>query len=340
MTGGRVIVRLGLGLLAVVVLGAGAAYGYFTWALAPALPTGKTIVISVRQGDSGAGIARKLEQEGAIRNARVFSFYARRKGQASKIKPGDYRVRDNDSVQRLLSRLVSGDAEARWVTIPEGKTASQVAELLGEKGFCSEDEFRELTQRKPKHLGVALPVSRVSLEGYLMPDTYKVPTDANEKDIARQMLRNWQDKIFKPNRSLFSKSGLTPDKTVIIASMIEREARVAKDRTLISSVVRNRLKRKMPLQIDATVIYALGRHKSRVTFADLKVDDPYNTYRNPGLPPGPICNPGEASILAALKPAKTPYLYYVARPDGSHVFTRTYKEHQAAIRKIRSRRAG
>jgi UPF0755 protein len=338
MTAGRVILRLSLGLLAVVVLGAVAAYGYFIWALGPALPKGKTVLITVRQGDSATGIARRLEQEGAVRNARVFAFYARRKGLAAKIRPGDYRVRDTDSVQRLLSRLVAGDAEARWVTIPEGKTASQIAQILGEKGFCGEDEFRELTHRKPKHLGVALPVARASLEGYLMPDTYKLPTASSEKAIARLMLKNWNDKVFKPNKGLFSKSGLTPDKAVIIASMIEREARVAKDRALISSVVRNRLKRKMPLQIDATVIYALGRHKSALTFADLKVDNPYNTYRNAGLPPGPICNPGEASVLAALQPAKTPYLYYVARPDGSHIFTKTFKEHQAAIRKIRALR--
>jgi UPF0755 protein len=329
-----------LGFLALAALILAPFSVFLTWAMAPALPKGKTVVITVRQGDSAAGIAHRLEQEGAIRNARVFTFYARRKGLASRIRPGDYRVRDNDSVQRLLSRLVAGDAEARWVTIPEGKTASQVAEILGEKGFCSEDEFRELTRRKPKHLGVALPVSRASLEGYLMPDTYKLPTDANEKAIAQVMLRNWNAKVLKPNRALISKSGLTPDKAVIIASMIEREARVAKDRTLISSVVRNRLKRKMPLQIDATVIYALGRHKSAVTYADLKTDHPYNTYRNAGLPPGPICNPGAASIMAALKPATTPYLYYVARPDGSHIFTRTYEEHQAAIRRVRALRRG
>lgn len=341
MTAGRVVLRLGVGLLALIVLGAGAAYGYFVWALGPALPKGKSVLVSIRQGDSAAGISRRLKDLGAIRDPRVFTFYARRKGLAAKIRPGDYRIRDNDGVQRLLSRLVAGDAEARWVTIPEGKTASQIAEILGEKGFGNEDEFRELTRRKPKQLGIALPVSRSSLEGYLMPDTYKLPTQAGEKAIARVMLRNWNDKILKPNRELFNRSGMSMDQIVIVASMIEREARVAKDRALISSVVRNRLKRKMPLQIDATVIYALGRHKNALTFADLKVDDPYNTYRNAGLPPGPICNPGEAAVLAALQPAKTPYLYYVARPDGSHLFTTSFHEHEAAIRKVRRlRKAG
>ena len=151
------------------------------------------------------------------------------------------------------------------------------------------------------------------------------------------MLRNWQDKIFKPNKALFSKSGLTPDKAVIIASMIEREARVAKDRTLISSVVRNRLKRKMPLQIDATVIYALGRHKDRLLFSDLKVDNPYNTYRNVGLPPGPIANPGVLSLKAALEPAPTDYLFFVAKADGSggHNFSATMAQHEEAVRAYR-----
>jgi UPF0755 protein len=122
---------------------------------------------------------------------------------------------------------------------------------------------------------------------------------------------------------------------VTIASLIEREARIGKDRPLISGVIHNRLRKGMRLQVDATVLYALGEHKGRVTYEDLKVDSPFNTYRHKGLPPHPICNPGEASIRAALRPAKTEYLFYVARPDGSHVFTRTYAEHQQAIRAIR-----
>jgi UPF0755 protein len=172
-----------------------------------------------------------------------------------------------------------------------------------------------------------------------MPDTYRFEKGIPETEIIRRMLANWNVRVLRPHARLFRQADFPMDKILVIASLIEREAMTNADRPLISSVIRNRLRIKKRLEIDATVLYALGRHKEALTFADLKVDSPYNTYRSLGLPPGPICNPGLASILAALKPAKTRYLYYVARPDGSHLFAVTYEEHRANIDRVKEMKA-
>jgi UPF0755 protein len=150
------------------------------------------------------------------------------------------------------------------------------------------------------------------------------------------MLRNFHDQVVEGLRDQIHANDLPLDKIIILASLIEREARVPEDRPLISAVIRNRLQRHMLLQIDASVLYALGHHKEQVLLTDLKVDSPYNTYRYAGLPPGPICSPGLDSIKAALNPARVNYLYYVARPDGRHIFSTTLSEHNANVKKARA----
>ncbi len=310
-------------------------FWYSNHLLSPTRRTGEPIRVDIRLGSSASEIARALKSAGAIHSELAFKLMARLYGGAEDMKAGEYLIPPNRGVLEIIDQLVAGNAEAQWVLIPEGYTLSRIASLLDEQRLARANEFLRAARRSPTTLGVDLPVSPSGLEGYLMPDTYKFPRKASEQVLLKEMLRNWHDKIYQPNRELFAASTLPAEKIIVIASMIEREARVPEDRPLISSVIRNRLQKKMPLQIDATVLYALGRHKAKVTYKDLKVKSPYNTYIQRGLPPGPICNPGQDAVLAALKPAKTDYLYYVARPDGSHIFTRSHQEHLQAIAKVK-----
>ena len=303
--------------------------------LAPVNPAGRPVRVEIPAGANAGEIADRLKRARVIRSAAAFTVAARVSGESKNMKAGEYRLSPALGVFQIIDELVEGSAEAYWVVVPEGKTLAQVGEILAERKLARPSAFRRACKRRPKHFGLDVPVYRRSVEGYLMPDTYKFPRTMGEQAVIRAMLANWNQKVIRPHRALFRASDLPLDKIVIIASMIEREARVPEDRPLISSVIRNRIRKKMKLQIDATVIYALGRHTSVVTNKDLTVASRYNTYRVAGLPPGPICSPGLASILAALQPAKTEYYYYVARGDGSHQFSKTAAEHDAAVSEAR-----
>jgi UPF0755 protein len=304
----------------------------------PVSRSAEKVKVEIPRGATLRTIAGRLKDAGLIRSAIAFELTARGLGHSEEMRAGEYELPRNLGPLEIIDRLERGAAEAQWFTIPEGKTLREVAMILQEQRLANATEFLRQAGRRPKAFGLDVDVPRPSIEGYVMPDSYKVPTKISEDRLIRFMLENWQTKALEPYRAQYAARGLPVDKIVIIASLIEREARVDGDRTLISSVIRNRLARKMPLQIDATVLYALGRHKEMVLFSDLKVDHPYNTYRNRGLPPGPICSPGVAAIEAALMPAETDYLYYVAKPDGSHIFTRTLQEHNAAVRRARQMR--
>lgn len=315
------------------------AFWYANYLMSPISKSPSPVTVEIPPGSRASQIGERLQKAGVIRSGFAFTIMARLLGESSDMKAGEYRLPRNLGVVELINQLVQGtNAESQWVTIPEGKTLRQIAELLDGDRLARRDEFLRAARHSPASFGLDVPVRRASVEGYLMPDTYKLPVKTNERKIVAQLVKNWREKVWKPNRALFTKCDLPADKVVVLASMIEREARVPEDRPLISSVIRNRLKKKMKLQIDATVLYALGHHKNLVTFKDLKVDSLFNTYKHPGLPPAPICNPGLESIEAALQPAKTDYLYYVAKPDGSHIFTRTAQEHAAAVAKARALR--
>lgn len=306
----------------------------------PVSASGTPVRVEIPPGAAAAEIGRRLRKAGVIRSALVFQVTARLLGESGNMKAGDYLISPNLGVIPVLQKLVAGDAEAQWVVIPEGLTVRQVAKLLESRRLGSVSRFLRAAGRPPQAYGLMVGAPRSSLEGYLMPDTYRFPRHLRETELIRVMLENWNAKVLRPNRERFAKSDLPIDKVVTIAAMIEREARLPGDRPLIASVVRNRLRRKMPLQIDATVLYALGKHKTVVTLEDLKVESPYNTYRRVGLPPGPICSPGAASIQAALVPSRTDYLYYVARPDGRHIFSHTAAEHEAAVAQARKLAGG
>jgi UPF0755 protein len=281
-------------------------------------------------------IAERLEQKGLIRHRYAFMVMARLMGESNNLKAGEYELQPSMGLLEILDKLARGDATAVWFTVPEGYTVDQVADTLKGLGLVDRRRFLRLVDSDGSRFDVGVTTPRRSLEGYLFPDSYKFKKGVSESQIIAGMLRTFQKQVVEGLSDELRSNDLPLDKVVILASLIEREARVPEDRPLISAVIRNRLKEKMLLQIDATVLYALGRHKDRVLFSDLKVDSPYNTYRNPGLPPGPICSPGLSAIKAALQPAKADYLFYVARPDGRHIFTKTLAEHNAAIRRVRS----
>jgi UPF0755 protein len=281
-------------------------------------------------------IAERLEQKGLIRHRYAFLLMARLLGESSNMKAGEYELQPSMSLFEIIDKLGRGDATAVWFTVPEGLTVSQVADSLAQQGMVERRQFLRLAESDGSRFDVGVEAPRRSLEGYLFPDSYKFKKGVSERAIVTGMLRNFHRQVVEGLHEELRADELPLDKLVILASLIEREARVPEDRPLIAAVIRNRLKEKMLLQIDATVLYALGRHKDRVLLADLKVDSPYNTYKYTGLPPGPICSPGIESIKAALRPAKVDYLYYVARPDGRHIFSTTLAEHNAAIKRARS----
>lgn len=305
----------------------------FGEALAPVAQQAGPARIVVVPPDATAGqIAHILARDNLIRSQWAFRFYSRLTGKDASLKAGTYSLSPTQSVPEIIEMLSSGRTLMVTVTIPEGFTLTQIADLL--EGLHLIDRhafFKVVAEGKfPYSFLEGIPPSPRRLEGFLFPDTYRVPRDAGEEQLVGMMLARFQKEMTSLNlEERARKLGLSVREAVTIASLIEREAKLDSERRIISGVIHNRLRRNMPLQVDATVIYAMGRQPNHgvVTYQDLTVDSPYNTYLHTGLPPGPIASPGRASLLAAVSPASTPYLYYVARPDGSHAFARTLDEH-------------
>jgi UPF0755 protein len=305
----------------------------------PVSESAATVNFEVPRRASARQIASALAEVHLIRHPLSFLIMARILGEGENLKAGEYELRPNMTPAEIIDKLGRGDAVAQWFTIPEGFTIDQVADELEKNHLAEKRRFLRMAHGLPSRFGLPVEVPHHSLEGYLFPDSYKVKVGVNEADVIRAMVRTFDEKVLKGLAAEIAASDRPLDQVITIASMIEREAQKPDDRPLIAAVIRNRLTRRMPLQIDATVLYALGKHKSQVLLKDLTIDSPYNTYKYSGLPPGPICSPGLSSIEAALRPAKADYLYYVAKRDGSHIFTRTLAEHQAATRQARAQRS-
>lgn len=262
---------------------------------------------------------------------------ARLLGVASRLRHGEYALSPAQGALEIVRIIARGESIQHRVTIPEGYTVLQIAQALGDAGLVDRERFVALALRGGK--SISHPALRdlpsESLEGYLFPDTYQFTRGWGEEVVLGQFLDRFEERVGPDLRAAASARGLSLHQLLTVASMIEREARLPDERRVISGVIHNRLRLGMRLEIDATVLYALGEHKPVVTARDLEVDSPYNTYRHQGLPPGPIANPGLASIAAAANPADVPYLYYVLKPDGSHHFSRTLPEHLQAVRRYR-----
>jgi UPF0755 protein len=358
--------RLLVILFALIVVGAGVAIGYFV--IGDSSPTvGRQIgqladplaavdpqdtttqVVSVPPGASASDIGADLQQRGLIRSSLAFRLAAEQAGVGSTLAAGDYELSKSMSTNDIIQVLAKGQVKRGLVaTIPEGWRSEQIADRLQATGFASRTEFLQAVATPAAVPGFDLigqsPPAR--LEGYLFPETYQVPQKVAGADAAELMLRMFSQRVGDELKTR-NESKLTPQQVIILASIVEREAKQASERPTIASVYLNRLAADMPLQADPTVQYAVATRdgaaaagynywKNTLSEDDLRIDSPYNTYVVKGLPPGPICNPGEASILAVLQPAKTDYMYFVATTDGSgtHLFARTLAEHNANVARV------
>ncbi len=291
------------------------------------------IDIHIPPASSAAGIAAELKSQGLIRNEDFFLAYCRQKGLDSQLKAGHYRFSRSQGLAYIAEAIAEGRVVTMSLTIPEGYTVAQVGELLVSRGICSSEAWQQAVSKNYDFAflqGGHRPAVRHSLEGFLFPDTYTIEESTSAEDIVKTMLKRFETVWDEQFAALAKSQNRDVLEVITTASLIEEEAQVATERARVAGVIENRLSRNMLLQIDATVLYALGINKPQVTYADLKVESPYNTYLHLGLPPGPIACPGEAAIHAALHPEQHQYLYYVARGDGSHEFTTTFQEHLAA----------
>lgn len=308
--------------------------------LDPPGPPGAAVRVAVQPGASVTGIARALERDGVVTSATLFRLYVRLRGDDTGFQAGEYVLRRDMAMSSVVSALSQGpDIRFDRLTIPEGFTLTEIADVVAELPGRSRERFLELAQSGEIRSKWQPPEVK-TLEGLLFPDTYLVTEREDEAAIISRLLTRFDQVAAEVGLGTRSApAGLTPYQVVVAASLVETEAKVGEDRPLIASVIENRLERRMRLQIDATVLYALGRHKSRVLFKDLEVDSPYNTYRIDGLPPTPIGASGRASLEAMLDPADEDFIYYVLfEKNGKHAFAETAAEFERL--KAEARRKG
>jgi len=311
----------------------------------PASSDSSVVIFVIEKGETADSIARRLYQQGLIRDPELFRMLARYKGVDSRLEAGQYTLRRNMTMTEILEAFGHGTVPSNVVTILEGWRLEEVAEHLGEKGLADAAEFQRLAQAGQFERDfLASRPSGASLEGYLFPDTYQLSADFEAMDIINLMLDTFGQKLTPDLREAAKKQNMSLHEVVTLASIVEREATVAAEQPLIAGVFINRLAQKWPLQTDPTVQYALGYQpqqqtwwKKRVYFVDLEVDSPYNTYKHVGLPPGPICSPGLTAIQAVVNPAETDYMFFVAKGDGSHAFAKTAEEFEKLVNQYQPR---
>lgn len=299
------------------------------------------VEIEIPQGSSVRKIADLLASNGVIRTPKFFELYARVKGTAGKLRAGTYEFEAGTTMLAALSKIERGDVKQYPFTIVEGWTIKDIAAALAGRPFTASPafsaDFLRLTNDKDfiSSLGIS---GTVSLEGYLFPDTYFLTRPVTPENFIRRLVARFNEVIGGLDGEAVRGSGMGPNELVTLASIVEKETGAADERPLIASVFFNRLKLGMPLQSDPTIIYGLPNFDGNIRKSDISNPHAYNTYVHPGLPPGPICNPGKASLEAVIHPAESKYLYFVSRNDGAHVFSETLAEHSKAVMKYQINR--
>ncbi len=293
----------------------------------------KTALFKVKSGMSLGEVARSLESGGIIGNSFLFRLQVRLRGGANRIRAGIYEFKPSLSSRQIYLALINGRVAVRLLTIPEGFNLRDIASAVEKAGLGKGREILSLAN-DPAFIS-KFKIKQKSLEGYLFPDTYRFPLGVSAKGILIAMVQTLRKKLTPPLLKRISEQDLSLHEVLTLASVIEKETSANSERPLIAAVFLNRLRINMRLQSDPTVIYSLPRFDGNLLRRDLKYDSPYNTYRNKGLPPGPIASPGLASIRAVLNPADVNYLYFVATLKGGHKFSRTYREHQKAVAQYR-----
>jgi peptidoglycan lytic transglycosylase G len=278
-------------------------------------------------------IGRRLDGAGLIRSPLTFAALAVLRGTARHLRAGEYEIPEGSSTLHVLRLVESGKVVQHALLLPEGGSVAELAHTLEREGLASAPDVVRLAH-DPRFLR-AMAIEAPSIEGYLFPDTYLLVRGLTPEEILLRMVHRLRAKVTPPMLDEARQRGLDLNGLLTLASIIEREAVVRDEMPLISAVFWNRLRLDMPLQADPTVQYAVGKDRQALSRADLLADDPYNTYRRPGLPPGPIASPGLAAIEAALHPAQVKYLYFVSMDDRRHFFSSTIEEHNAAVARYR-----
>ena len=268
---------------------------------------------TIEKGDGLKKIAANLKKAGLIRNENLFEYYIFYRGWAAQLKAGQYILSPSLNIPQIAQRVVKGEAVSQeiQVTIPEGFTLKQIDQRLAEAGLIKTGELSKKTQ----------------LEGYLFPDTYRFSREETLEEMIIKMRGNFVRKLDKDLREEITKQEKTIEEIITMASLLEKEVLTDQDRQIVSGIFWKRLENNYPLESCATIAYALGVDKWRYSVEDTKIDSPYNTYQNIGLPPGPICNPGLSAIKAAIYPQASDYYFFLSAPDGQTIFSKTLEEH-------------
>ncbi|HWP98434.1 MAG TPA: endolytic transglycosylase MltG [Syntrophomonadaceae bacterium] len=299
-------------------------------------PKDKTAVdVIVPDKSSAVQVAAFLRDKGLVHSQLAFRIYCSQNHLASSLKPGHYRFYRSQSLAEIAAQISQGKVVSTTFTVPEGYTVEQIGRLLVDKKLVSAADWQAAL--KSDYAFSFLPPAggkrEQRLEGFLFPDTYNIEEKTSARQIIQLMLERFNSVWSNGMAQEAQQQKKSPLEVVTVASLIEREAKVAAEREIISGVIKNRLSIHMALQMCPTVLYALKQEKDILSLADLKIESPYNTYKYPGLPPGPIACPGRASLQAALHPQQHSYFYYVSKGDGTHYFSKTFAEHAAAVKK-------
>ena len=295
--------------------------------------------VDIPPGSGPTSIGRRLADAGIIRDTLGYRFEILRSGEGRRLQAGEYRFDRPMTVSEVIAKIARGDVYLVPLTFREGLTIREMAQLFESKGLGSAKDFS--TQASDADLIRKLDPAAKDLEGYLFPDTYAMTRHTTAAQLVPRMVAGFEKALAPEIWSAAEGRGLSLRELVTLASIVEKETGKSEERPLVAAVYSNRLKIGMPLQCDPTVIYALERahrYDGNLTRENMQIDSPYNTYRYPGLPPGPIANPGRASLEAAAHPADVPYLYFVARGDGSHAFAATLDEHNRNVNEFQRHR--
>jgi UPF0755 protein len=296
--------------------------------------------VDIPSGSGTATMARRLADAGVVRSAQVFRVAVWLRGSSRRLQAGEYRFDQPMTAADVVDKISRGDVYVRAVTFREGLTVREMASVFESAGYGRASEFIEAA-RKAEVVREMDPEAK-DLEGYLFPDTYTLPRRTTAEQLVERMVARFEKVMTPELRNKAVERGFTVRQVVTLASLVEKETAKPEERPVVAGVYTNRMRIGMGLQCDPTVIYALmlaGRYDGNIRKGDLQIDSPYNTYRYAGLPPGPIAAPGEASLRAAVEPADVPYLYFVSRNDGSHVFSTTLDEHNRNVNNFQKRRS-
>jgi len=331
------MIRVTLALLAVALLVAAGLVVHGRSLLEPAAATAAPRDFVVARGATLNGVAARLEDEGLVRSALATKLSARWAGVEGKLQVGEYELSPHLSPSEILEILSTGRVKTYSATIPEGSRATEIALILEGAGLVDATRFLEVVD--DAEFAHSLGIEHDTLEGYLYPETYRLPRNMGEREVARTMVRHFESVWDSQIAPLVEGHGLTRAEIVTLASIVEKETAAPQERPLIAAVFLNRLDRGMRLETDPTVIYGIQDYDGNIKKKHLlDAGNPYNTYKIRGLPPGPIASPGVEALRAVVQPAQTDYLYFVSQNDGTHFFSSSYRDHVNAVNRYQKRR--